>query len=344
MRNYFPRLVGNDDTKSRIGKAIENGRLPHALLIGGPGGSGKSTLAIEIAAAMNCQGDSDSLPCGRCDSCRRIYEGIYPDVKILAKGKDRATLGVDSVKDFREDMFLSSTESEHKIYIIDDAECMTTEAQNALLKVLEEPPRYVTIILLARECDRILTTIKSRAQYVAMSRFEDSELAKRLLIESADARAIKATDEERFLGIIMSADGRLGLAKKLVNKRLADASLEERSEIVALIKAAGGRCSYGDIHSALGAFPNKRVEFSDALERLMSALRDLLIIKYDEDAKTVFFPSREAAIASCGDISKKRLVALYDAVNDAHSLCQRNANLPNLVANLAAKIKLAEKI
>ena len=344
MKNYFPRLICNSETKARIGQAIDSGRLPHAFLIGGASGSGKSTLAIEIAAAMNCTGHGDSLPCGRCDSCRRIYDGIYPDVKILAKAKDRATLGVDAVKDFREDMFLSSTESEHKIYIIDDAESMTTEAQNALLKVLEEPPKSVMIILLACECDRILTTIKSRAQYVAMSRFTDEELAKLLLSESSEARAIKSTDEERFQSIVMSADGRLGLAKKLVNKRLADENLEDRQDIINLIKAASGRASYAEIHSAMSAFPTKRAEFQDALERLMNALRDLLVIKYDKNAKTVFFPSPEAAIHACGDIPRGRLVKLYDAVSETHSLCQRNAYLPNLTASLASKIKLAEKI
>ena len=344
VKNYFPRLIGNTETKNRIGAAIESGRLPHAFLIGGPSGSGKSTLAIEIAAAMNCTGGGDSLPCTRCDSCRRIYEGIYPDVKILAKPKDRATLGVDAVKDFREDMFLSSTESEHKIYIIDDAECMTTEAQNALLKVLEEPPKSVMIILLARECDRILTTIKSRAQYVAMSRFTDEELAKRLLNESSDARALKSTDEERFLAVIMSADGRLGLAKRLVTKRLADENLEERSEVIAIIKSASGRSSYADIHAALSSLPTKRAELCDALERLMNAIHDLLVIKYDSRAKTVFFPSPEAAVEACGEIPRKRLIALYDAINETHSLCQRNAYLPNLLASLASKIKLSEKI
>ncbi len=344
VKNYFPRLIGNEETKNRIGKAIESGRLPHAFLIGGPSGSGKSTLAIEIAAAMNCKGEGDSLPCARCESCRRIYEGIYPDVKILSKAKDRATLGVEAIKDFREDMFLSSTESEHKIYIIDDAECMTPEAQNALLKVLEEPPRSVRIILLARECDRILTTIKSRAQYVAMGRFSDEELAKRLLMESADARSIKATDEERFLAIIMSADGRLGLAKKLVSRRLADENVEERAEVIALIKAASGRCSYAEIHSALAAFPTKRTEFSDALERVMNALRDLIVTKYDPHAKTLFFPTPDDAVASFGDLSRRRLVALYDAVSETHSLCQRNAYLPNLTDSLASKIKICEKL
>lgn len=341
MRRYFPRLLGNDETKARVGAAIESGRLPHAFLIGGPSGSGKSTLALEMAAAMNCEAKSlsgEPLPCGRCDSCRRIYEGNYPDLKILEKKKDKATLGVEAVKDFREDMFLSSTESEHKIYIIDDAECMTTEAQNALLKVLEEPPKSVTIILLAKECDRILTTIKSRAQYIPMSRFTDAEIAEWLLRESSEARLMKAADEAKFSGIIMSADGRLGLAKTLIGKRLADDTEEERGEIIRLISAIGKKASYTDIYYALSRFPTKRAELSGSLERLISALRDLIVIKYDSTAKTLFFPSREAATELCGDIYEGRLVSVYDAVSEAHSLLWRNANVSNLMASLCAEI------
>jgi DNA polymerase III delta' subunit len=251
VRSYFPRLIGNEETKARLGRAIESGVLPHAFLIGGPSGSGKSTLAIEIAAALNCREkhSSSPLPCGKCNNCHRIYEGNFPDVKILTKKKDKATLGVEAVKDFREDMFLSSTESENKIYIIDDAECMTPEAQNALLKVLEEPPKSVSIILLAKECDRILTTIKSRAQYIPMSRFDDGELAKQLLNESADARAIKAADPTKFMGLVMSADGRLGLAKNLLSKKLSEENEEERAEITRLIRAISQKASYAEIHS-----------------------------------------------------------------------------------------------
>ena len=343
MRSYFPRLLGNEETKRRIGRAIEAQTIPHAFLIGGPSGSGKSTLAMEIAAAMNCQmaETEEALPCGRCNNCRRIYDGNYPDVKILAKKKDKATLGVDLVKDFREDMFLSSTESEHKIYIIDDAESMTPEAQNALLKVLEEPPSSVIILLLAKECDRILTTIKSRAQYIPMSRFDDEALAVQLLSTSAEARAMKATDSARFKGLIMSADGRLGLAKRLIGKRLLDETEEERGEIAELIRILGQKPSYAGIFSVLSKFPTKRAELSATLERLMSALRDLIVIKNDRSAKTVFFPSGDEAIRICGDISSRRLVAIYDSVNEAHELISRNANVSNLLASLCSKMRLA---
>ena len=343
MRTYFPRLLGNEETKTRVGRAIESDTVPHAFLIGGPSGSGKTTLALEMAAAINCQRKNDksgALPCGGCDNCRRIYEGNYPDVKLLAKKKDKATLGVEAVKDFREDMFLSSTESEHKIYFIDDAECMTPEAQNALLKVLEEPPKSVTIILLAKECDRILTTIKSRAQYIAMTRFDDNELAERLLIESADARAIKSLDPAKFMGLIMSADGRLGLAKSLVSKKMSESTEEERGEIISLICAIGQKSSYAQIYSAVSRFPTKRADLNLSLERMMNALRDLLVIKYDRKARTVFFPSADDAEKLCGDISAKRLVKMYDIVSDTMELSSRNANIPNLLASMCARLKL----
>ena len=344
MRTYFPRLIGNDETKERLGKAIEAGSLPHAFLIGGPAGSGKSTLATEIAAAMNCErkdGTDGLLPCGECNCCKRIYSSSFPDVKILAKKKDKATLGVEAVKDFRDDMFLSSTESDYKIYIIDDAEAMTPEAQNALLKVLEEPPRSVIIMLLAKECDRILTTIKSRAQYIAMSRFDDREIAEWLLDDSMEARMLKASDPDRFTGLIMSADGRLGLAKGLLAKRMSDQNEEERGEIIILIRAIGQKSGYAEIYSALSAFPTKRAELSVTVERLMTALRDLIVIKYSPKAKTLFFPSADEATRLCGNISARRLVSLYDAVSEAHELCSRNANVSNLMASLCSKIRLA---
>ena len=222
----FEVLLGNEQLKKDLSGSIRRGSLSHCYLISGPEGSGKRTLARLIAGAALCR--EERKPCGTCPSCRKLREGNHPDF-ITVEDPEHKNVAVKLVREYRADIFVMPNESERKVYLF--PQDMGIEGQNALLKVLEEPPRYVTIILLARECDRILTTIKSRAQYVAMSRFEDSELAKRLLIESADARAIKATDEERFLGIIMSADGRLGLAKKLVNKRLVSLVIHAKTSL-----------------------------------------------------------------------------------------------------------------
>lgn len=341
MREYFSGLLGNEDIKKRIGASIESGRMPHALLLGGPSGSGKKTLAMEISAALSCEHHGDSsypLPCRSCNTCRRIFEGSYTDIKVLQKNKDKATIGVDAIKDFREDMFLSATESEHKVYIIDNAECMTAEAQNALLKVLEEPPRRVTIILLATECDRILTTIKSRVQYLPLARFNEDELARHLISRSRDAAALRAESEEKFRGIIMSADGRLGRAMELTNKRLAEENEEERREVLRFISAIGQRAAYSDVYAATSTLPQKRTELISSLERIISALRDLIAVKECKEIMPIFFTSREEAASVAKDFTIKRLLTVYDAVNEAHGYCTRNANVSNLIANLASRL------
>ena len=344
MREYFPNLLGNEDTKSRIGVAIEGNTLAHAFLISGPTGSGKSTLATEIAAAVNCENSADkstTLPCTRCASCRRIYEGNFPDLKFLSKKREKATLGVEEVKDFREDMFLSSTEAEKKIYVIDDAECMTVEAQNALLKVLEEPPRAVIIILLATECDRILTTIKSRAQYIAMTRFSEEELAEKMKAESLTARSMSATDKDRFDGIIMSADGRLGEAKRLFSLKYAEENDEARADIGRLVSLIGQKNAYDKIYASVTALPQKRAELIPMLEKFIGAIHDLIVTSVSENARTVFFASAEDARRVGKDIPAKRLLFVYDSLLEAHELCVKNANVQNLLINLATKIRMA---
>ena len=320
--------------------------MPHALLIGGPSGSGKSTYALEIAAALNCEAKNDTkqpLPCRVCNNCRRIYSGSFPDVKLLQRSKDKASLGVEAVKDFREDMFLSATESDHKVYIIDDAESMTAEAQNALLKILEEPPSGVTIILLAKECDRILTTIKSRVQYIPMSRFSDEELTRCVIEKIPEAKHLYNTDREKFAGIIISSDGRIGYVAELFDPKRAQDSLEEREETVNIIRSLTGRARYSDIYAAASALPTKRAELSLALERLILAVRDLIAVKYNKNAKLLFFASSESAEECAKDLSVKRLLGIYDAINEAHDACAKNANVQNLIATLVAKLKRNSK-
>ena len=344
MRNYFPEVFGNDFHKNRIACAISEGRLPHAFLIDGPDGSGKMTLAKEIAAALNCENRSDegySLPCGRCNSCRRIHEDSFTDVKILSKSKDKATIGVGLIKDFRSDMYLTATESPYKIYIIDEAEKMTTEAQNALLIVLEEPPANVIIMLLASGTDAILTTIKSRTQYIAMSRFTTDELSEYLRENVPSASRTAAEDPEGYKAILVSADGRIGRAKALFDPQKKVENEEKRRETLAVINALGAKVPYTSLYEAISSLPSKRAEFSESLETLISAVRDLILSKKSEGFAPVFFTSSNEAEAHAHDISIKRLTKIYDTIADVHEECYKNANVTLLMSRLAAEIKLA---
>ena len=344
MRNCFPNLFGNDFHKNRIASAVLEERLPHALLIDGPSGSGKMTFATEIASALNCENKNDPtrpLPCGRCNACRRIHEGTFTDVKILKRTDGKATIGVGQIKDFRSDMYLSATESGYKVYIIDEAEKMTPEAQNALLIILEEPPKNVVIMLLASGTDSILTTIKSRTQYVTMSRFTSEELGGHLEKISADARSLAFRDPEAYKALLVSADGRIGRAVKLLNPREREENEQARTEILSIVRSLGKRTAYTDLYSAITSLPQKRNEFSSALEMLISALADMILAKKSGGFTPVFFTDTNAARESGVDIPLSRLMRIYDIVIHTYRECEKNANVTLAAANMASRIKMA---
>ena len=331
MGSFFSGLFGNEPLKTRLGGAIKRGTAAHAFLISGPEGSGKMTLAKEMAAAFNCERRSDkeaTLPCHECNTCRRIFEDSFTDVKTLSKPKDKATIGVGEIRYFREDMFLSATESDYKIYIIDDAEKMTPNAQNALLKVLEEPPHNVVMILLTASLDAILTTIKSRTQQAAMQRFSEEEL------EGYFGSAANGKRE-----LLMAAGGCIGKAKTLLGEGAEDVRAI-RGVTMKIISAVKPRAPYSELYSAIRELPSKKDELKDALESLLGALRDLLLLKHDKGAPLVFFTSRDDGLAIASQIPSKRIAAIYDVVRDSLDDLSKNVNVNAMTTCLGARIKL----
>lgn len=331
MENFFSGLFGNEQSKRRLATAIRGGTLAHAFLLSGPDGSGKMTFAKEISAALNCEkrnNPSEALPCHSCNTCRRIFDDGFIDIKTLKKPKDKATIGVGEIRYFREDMFLSATESDYKIYIIDDAEKMTPNAQNALLKVLEEPPSNVIVFLLSASDDAILTTIKSRTQHIAMQRFDEDELEKYFGGSANGKREI-----------LMCADGCIGRAKELISESSEDAVTMRRTT-ERLIEAMKPGEPYSALYSAIKELPTKKDELAEALENLTVALRDLILLKFDKEAPCLFFTSRERGAKLAGEHSSKRLIAIYDIVRDSLEDLSKNANVNAMITCLGARIKL----
>jgi DNA polymerase-3 subunit delta' len=293
--------------------------------------------------ALNCEKKGDKsapLPCGRCNSCRRIKEDNFTDITRLRRADGKASIGVDEVRLFREDMFLSPTEAKYKIYVIEEAERLTPNAQNALLTVLEEPPTNVVILLLAEEGDKILTTIKSRAQAVSMQRFEASELRNYLVGINDRARLLSRADESALDGILMSCDGRIGQALLLLSDKDAKENERDREVTAAIIRALRSGAPYSELYSAIGQLPTSRAEFTEALESVLSALRDITLIKFDKDAPLLFYTSRESLGEIAEEISAKRLLAIYDVVKDALADVMRNVGVSAICADLGVKIKL----
>ncbi|MFB3881834.1 MAG: DNA polymerase III subunit delta' [Armatimonadota bacterium] len=177
----FDLLVGQERAVRVLRSALVRARVAHAYLFAGPGSVGKHTAAVLFAQALNCEGEPADAPCGQCRSCLLIEHGNHPDVRLFTisadmRGRQRSEISIDQIrqdpKKPREtppplihDAYLKPL-GRHKVYIIDPADRMTPEASNALLKVLEEPPPQVALILVSSEPSSLLPTIVSRCQKV----------------------------------------------------------------------------------------------------------------------------------------------------------------------------------
>ena len=151
-------LYGNEALKARLSAAFDSGRVAHSYLLCGPDGSGKHTLARRMAAAMQCTGRGE-LPCGVCTACRKVLSGQHPDV-ITVNDPEHKLIAVDVIRRMRADMFVRPNEGQRKIYILDQD--MGEPSQNALLKILEEPPDYGVFLILTANAEKMLATIRSR--------------------------------------------------------------------------------------------------------------------------------------------------------------------------------------
>lgn len=181
----FAEVVGQDNIVKALENSLENRRISHAYLFTGPRGTGKTSVARILAKGLNCQLGPTSAPCGTCEECARIKTSTSLNVVEIDGASNR---GIDDVRELRSQVQFTPINASYKVYIIDEVHMLTTEAFNALLKTLEEPPKHVVFIFATTDPHRLPPTILSRVQRYDFVRFSEQAIVDRLSVVAQGAR------------------------------------------------------------------------------------------------------------------------------------------------------------
>jgi DNA polymerase-3 subunit delta' len=311
--------------KQSFRRDLEQGKLSHAYLLEGPQGSGKTLLAKTICADLA----QDEV------MIRKIFEDISPDVRVLKIPSGRKTIGVEEIRNLRSSAYIKANDLDFKAYIIQNCEKMTVQAQNALLKLLEEPPTAVYFFLLCESSTALLATVRSRAPTIRMQTFDPKELASYLLSNDPQAKALQKSQPDGFESLLSESGGSIGAALSLLNKRsaqkenLQESILHFYTEIFTKKKSV--------IYLSCLSLPSKREDLTEWLTRARLALRDLLVLRCQGTSELLFGKKEELLLLS-KKVSLPFLVEVDRALESALLDVSSNLNLMNVRLALATDI------
>ena len=276
MANYSD-IIGHEDIVKHFKNSIELGKVSHAYILNGEKGSGKRTLAAVVAKSLQCE-EGGPDPCGKCRSCLQAESGNQPDI-IWVNHEKTSIISVDEVRQqIVNDVELKPYSSRYKIYIVPDAHLMNPQAQNALLKTLEEPPGYAIILLLANGIGKFLPTVLSRCLILNFKPVEPLQVVE-YLITKLNVEQKKA----RFCADF--AQGNLGKAIRLAISPEYNELLEDSVRILRRIQDM-------DMEDTILAVKNLgkyKLDITDYMDIMTMWFRDILMVKISNSPNKLLF-------------------------------------------------------
>ena len=326
----FKDVVGHKNIIQYIGNAVTSDTVSHAYILNGEKGSGKKLLANLFAMSLQCQNrEADGDACGKCQSCKQAVSGNQPDIIRVVHEKP-TTISVDDIREqANNDIVIKPYSSRHKVYIIADADMMSVQAQNALLKTIEEPPEYAVIMLLTENAEVLLPTIRSRCVMLKLRNIKD-RLVKKYLMEQMEIPDYKADVCVAF------AQGNMGKAIKLATSEYFN---EIKEEAVHLLRDIDGMQTE-DLMAAVKRCTEYKMEIGDYLDVIAIWYRDVLIYKATKNVDRVVFSDQLKYIKMrASKSSYEGIEMILDAIEKAKARLKANVNFELTMELLLLTIK-----
>ena len=324
----FKDIIGRKELIGYMQKAVEQKSVSHAYILCGERGSGKKLLANLFAMALQCE-EGQAEPCNECHSCKQVLSGNHPDIIHVTHEKP-TSISVDDIREqVNRDVMIKPYNGKYKIYIIPEADIMTAQAQNALLKTLEEPPEYAIFFLLAPNTEKLLPTINSRCVMLRLRNVKDS-LIKYFLMEQMELPDYKASVCTAF------AQGNIGKAIMLATSEHFNEVKEEAMRLMLGINDM----EVNEIIAAIKSITKYKLEIADYLDILMIWYRDVLMYKATKEIdKVIFSDQLEHIRKRAAKSSYEGIEIILKSMETAKARIRANVNFDLVMELLLLTIK-----
>lgn len=311
----FTDIIGQEQLKEHIQNAIAENKVSHAYIINGERNAGKEFIARIFAMTLQCE-KGGTEPCNECHSCKQALSHNQPDIVYISHEKPN-TIGVEDIRgQINNDIGIKPYSSPRKIYIMNEGEKMTPQAQNALLKTLEEPPEYAVILILTDNVEALLPTIISRCVVLNMKPVQD-RLVKKYLMEQLGVPDYKANICVAF------ARGNIGKAKLLANSEEFE---KVKDEAITLVKYINDM-EINEIVKAIKKIMEYKLDVNDYLDILTVWYRDVLLFKATKDMNSLIFRQEIQQIRRVADRSTyEGIETIVKALQQAKRRLEANVN------------------
>lgn len=324
----FTDIIGQEQLKEHLQNAISMNKVSHAYIINGERSSGKEFIARIFAMTLQCE-KGETEPCGECHSCKQAMGNNQPDIIYIGHEKPN-TIGVEDIRgQINNDIGIKPYSSPRKIYIMNEGEKMTVQAQNALLKTLEEPPEYAVILILTTNVEALLPTILSRCVVLNMKPVQDAKV-KKYLMEELGVPDYKANICVAF------ARGNIGKAKLLASSEEFE---KVKDEAITLVKYINDM-EINEIVKAIKKITEYKFDVNDYLDILSVWYRDVLLYKATKDINSLIFKDELQQIRRVADRSTyEGIETIVNALQQAKRRLEANVNFDLTMELLLLTIK-----